>query len=156
MVPPNNFKTDSTDGTPPKSRAVILITDLQEGAKLDGLQGHEWPKGVRVVIERVDAKPQSNAGLEILDQAANSAGAENDMRVRVANARDSSREKFQLSGVGTVTSVAGAPMEIYLPPGQSRTFSAPKLPAGTTTGKLQLSGDEVDFDNRFVFRRAGS
>jgi hypothetical protein len=33
-----------------------LISDLQEGAKLDGLQGHDWPAGVKVTLERVDAK----------------------------------------------------------------------------------------------------
>ena len=54
------------NGKPTKPpRSWSWISDLQEGAKLDGLQGHEWPKGVQVIIERVEAKPQSNAGLEI-------------------------------------------------------------------------------------------
>ena len=47
-------------------------------------------------------------------------------------------------------------MEIYLPPGQTRSFTAPKIPAGMTAGKLQLTGDEVNFDNHSYFRRAGS
>src|SRR5262249_55734640 len=47
-------------------REVILISDLQEGAKLDGLQGHDWPTGVKVIVERVDPSRKGNAGLEIL------------------------------------------------------------------------------------------
>ena len=136
------FQNNPPDNTAPKSRALILISDLQEGARLDGLQGHEWPPDVRVVIERVDGKEESNAGLEILDQSANPASAENDIRVRVVNAGNSRKEKFRLGW-----SDGGAPAEIYLPPGQSRTFTAPKLAAGTTNGKLELSGDDVTFDN---------
>lgn len=141
------FQNNSPDGRLPKSRTVVLISDFQEGAKLDGLQGHEWPKDVRVVIERVDGNRESNAGLEILDQSANPAGAEDDVRVRVVNASDSRKEKFRLDW----SSISGASAEIYLPPGQSRTFTAPKLPAGTATGKLQLSGDDVEFDNTSYF-----
>src|SRR5215469_8696891 len=44
------FRNNSSNGAPPKSRALILVSDLQEGARLDGLQGHEWPPGIRVVI----------------------------------------------------------------------------------------------------------
>lgn len=137
------FQNSSRDGAPPKSRALILISDLQEGAKLDGLQGHEWPPDVRVVIERVDGTEESNAGLEILDQSANPAGAESDIRVRVSNASNSRKEKFHLDWSG----VSSASTDVYLPPGQSRTFTAPKLPAGMATGKLELSGDDVTFDN---------
>jgi hypothetical protein len=140
------FQNNSPDGTLPKSRAVILISDLQEGAKLDGLQGHEWPKDVRVVTERVDGNPESNAGLEILDQSANAAGAEDDVRVRVVNASNSRKEKFRLDWGGN-----GVSSDIYLPSGQSRTFTAPKLTTGTKTGKLQLSGDDVEFDNASYF-----
>lgn len=139
------FQNNSPDGTLPKSRSVVLISDLQEGAKLDGLQGHEWPKDVRVVIERLDGDNESNAGLEILDQSANPVGSEDDVRVRVVNSSNSRKEKFHLDWGG------GASSDIYLPPGQSRTFTAPKLPAGTPTGKLELSGDDVAFDNVSYF-----
>src|SRR5262249_18986066 len=44
--------------------------------------------------------------------------------------------------------VAGAPVvEAYVPPGQSRILQAPKLPTGATGEKLELSGDDDDFDN---------
>jgi hypothetical protein len=140
------FQNNSPDGTLPKSRTVILVSDMQEGAKLDGLQGHEWPKDVRVVIERVDGNNESNAGLEILDQSADAAGTENDVHVRVVNATNSRKEKFRLDW-----GARGASCDIYLPPGQSRTFPAPKLTLGTTKGKLELSGDDVEFDNTTYF-----
>ena len=145
------FREDSADGKPASRHELVLISDLQEGAKLDGLQGHDWPSGVKVIIERVDAKPQANAGLEIQNASGAAAAMDQPVYVRVTNARDSGREKFQLNWRSENGTAAGEPMEIYLPPGQTRTFSAPKLPAGTTAAELQLSGDEVPFDNHSYF-----
>jgi hypothetical protein len=142
------FTDDSPDGKPAGRRELVLISDLQEGAKLDCLQGHEWPAGLRVILEPVAAKSQANAGLEIL----NPVGDGGPVRVRVTNARDSDREKFQLMWHDAGgTPAAGGPMEIYLPPGQTRTFTAPVLPTGTATAELQLSGGEVNFDNRSFY-----
>ena len=146
------FREDSANGKPVSRHELVLISDLQEGAKLDGLQGHDWPTGTKVILERVDAKPQSNAGLEIQNASAAAVGDDQPVRVRVSNARDSGREKFQLNWQSeNGNAVAAAPMEIYLPPGQTRSFSAPKLPAGTTAAEIQLTGDEVDFDNHSYF-----
>ena len=146
------FREDSANGISISLRELVLISDMQEGAKLDGLQGHDWPAGVKVILERVDAKPQSNAGLEIQSRSKASFGDDQPVRVRVTNARDSSREKFQLNWQSeNGAAVAPAPMEIYLPPGQTRGFSAPKLPTGTTAAEIQLTGDEVDFDNQSYF-----
>jgi hypothetical protein len=39
-------------------REIILITDLQEGAKLDGLQGYQWPAGTRVT-RRAACRPKA-------------------------------------------------------------------------------------------------
>jgi hypothetical protein len=145
------FREDSANGKPVSHRELVLISDLQEGAKLDGLQGHDWPSGVKVILERVDVKPQSNAGLEIQSSGA-TVGDDQRVRVRVTNDRDSNREKFQLNWQSeNGTAVAGEPMEIYLPPGQTRSFSAPTLPAETTAAEIQLTGDEVNFDNHSYF-----
>ena len=121
-------------------REIILITDLQEGAKLDGLQGYQWPANTLVKVERVEAKKQSNAGLEILEPPAAVAGVEEAIHVRVANSSDSRKEKFHLGWEG-----ASERMEIYLTPGQTRTFTAPKPPAGARQGKLELLGDDLDY-----------
>jgi len=127
-------------------REVILISDLQEGAKLDGLQGHDWPTGVKVAVEHVEPSRKGNAGLEILASPNAKADDASAIHVRVANSRDSSHEKFQLSW-GNEGGVGSAPMEIYLPPGQARTFTTPKLPAGKTSAQLKLSGGESSFDD---------
>jgi hypothetical protein len=134
----SQFENHSTDHQPATRRNVVLISDLQDGAKLDGLQGHDWPNGLRVIVERVDAAQQSNAGLEIPEQSAGT--------VRVTNSKDSRKEKFRLAWQGS-----GESTEIYLPPGQTHTFPTPKLPQGTPTGALQLSGDDADFDNVSYF-----
>ena len=138
-------------GKPAARRELVLISDLQAGAKLDGLQGHDWPAGIKLVVERVAAKPQANAGLEILNDAGDAA-VENAVHVRVTNARDSNREQFRLQWKNqNGSAAAGAPMEIYLPPGQTRSFLAPKVPAGLTVGRLDLTGDEADFDNQSYY-----
>jgi hypothetical protein len=123
-------------------REIILITDLQEGAKLDGLQGYQWPASTLVKVERVEAAKQSNAGLEILEPPAAVAGVEDAIHVRVANSSDSRKEKFRLGWQG-----ASERMEIYLTPGQTRTFTAPKPPAGIKSGTLELTGGDLDYDN---------
>jgi len=129
------------------SRVVTLISDLQEGANLDGLQGHEWPKNVGVQVERIDPAKRGNAGLEILDSSHAATGDPRQARVRISNARDSDHETFTVAW----DSPNAKPTQIYLPPGQTRTFPAPPLPEGVTTAALRLAGDDQEFDNTTWF-----
>jgi len=146
------FPDDTSRPTASGPRDLALISDLQQGASLEGLQGHDWPKGVRVIIERVDPKRRGNAGLGILDPSAASAGDGRQARVRVVNTRDSDRETFQLGwSAEGAAGYAGKTAQVYLPPGQTRTLSAPELPAGASTGALRLTGDEQEFDNTAYF-----
>ena len=136
-------------------RDLVLISDLQEGAKLDGLQGHDWPNGIGVILEKVDPARRGNAGLAIQNQSSAGNGDGRDARARVVNARDSTQEKFLLGwGAESGAGFAGKPVEIYLPPGQSRVVPAPELPAGAASGALRLTGDEEDFDNASYFAAA--
>ncbi len=145
------FSDESGAAGVPGPRDVALISDLQEGAKLEGLQGHDWPKGVRVILEKVDPKRRGNAGVTIPDAIA-STGNEREARVRVVNSRDSIHEKFVLCwAVEREGGIVGRSAEVYLPPGQTRTFSAPELPTGSKTGALILVGDDEDFDNTAYF-----
>ncbi len=128
------------------SRRIVLVTDLQEGARLDGLQGYEWPKGIEVQVEVVSPRKTSNAGIQWLAETADSTASEADTgpRLRVSNSANSQRESFQLRWNG----VAGAlPTDVYVPPGQNRIVAAPKLPPNVTGEQLVLSGDDDDFDN---------
>lgn len=125
-------------------RRLVLITDLQEGSRLDGLQGHEWPRGLEVVVEPVKARRPTNAGLQWVREADDSAQitGEAPVRFRVNNSSDAKHEQFQIRWAG-----AGDSLDAYVPPGQSRIVPAPKLPTNSIAERITLTGDEEDFDN---------
>ncbi len=131
----NLFRQNTAD-----RRELVLITDLQEGAKLNGLQGYQWPEGTRVIPKIIAAKKRSNAGLEILEPPAAVSGVEDAIHVRIANSSDSKMEKFQLGWQG-----GGEPMDVYLTPGQTRTFTAPNPVAATASGALKLTGGDLEY-----------
>src|SRR6266571_7024019 len=113
------------------ARRIVLITDLQEGCRLDGLQGYDWPRGIEVDVEPVHAARPTNAGLQWVLDADDSAktGAEAGPRVRVVNASSSRREQFQIRWDGAGGST---PLDVYVPPGQSRIVPAPNLATNAT------------------------
>jgi hypothetical protein len=135
---------ENTAGT----RRVILIADLQEGSQLRALQGHEWPKGVEVVTERVATRTGNNAGIQLVADA-----GENDFvrdmptRVRVNNASDSKREQFQLGWAGPDGKYVGEPIEIYVPAGQSRLVSLRAPGTSALAERIALKGDDEPFDD---------
>jgi hypothetical protein len=71
----------------PSRGEIVIITDMQEGARLDGLQGLEWPANVTVRFERVSAAKTGNAAAQWLvgGDEKEAQGAEGGMRVRVNN-----------------------------------------------------------------------
>jgi len=145
-----SLSADAAPGQEPQRLEIVLITDLQEGARLDGLQGFDWPAGVTVVVERVEGPLRANAGIEVLNESAAAGGAETAPRVRVVNARDSTREKFQARWFAG-TEAIGQPAEIYLAPGQTRVFAAPIIPPGSSPDRLRLSGDDAPFGNQAFY-----
>ncbi|MBI4661178.1 MAG: BatA domain-containing protein [Verrucomicrobia bacterium] len=131
-------------------RQIVLITDLQEGSHLDGLQGYEWPRGVELLIEPVKARKTSNAGLQLVQDYEESLQSTNEFgpRVRVTNSSDAKREEFKVRWEAISES---APVELYVPPGQSRTVPAPALAAGVAGDRLVLQGDDDEFDNTVFY-----
>ena len=123
------------------NRRVLVITDLQDGARLEGLQGFQWPKQTQVTVAALKVKKPTNAGLQLVVQASPVAASNEVVRVRVNNAAESRQEQFQLRWAGTSSN----PVAAYVPPGQSRTFELPKAADSET---VELTGDEADFDNR--------
>jgi hypothetical protein len=117
---------------------------------LDGLQGYEWPLGIQADVELVQARRPTNAGLQWVVDAEDSPKPDADAgpRVRVSNSSDARREQFQLRWNGVT---GAAPLDVYVPPGQSRIVTAPKLPAGAPGERLELTGDDDDFDNTIYF-----
>ncbi len=129
------------------SRQIYLISDLQEGSRLDGLQGYDWPRGVEVRVLPLQARRATNAGLQwVVDADDSSAPASaSGPRIRVSNSANARKEQFQIRWEG----VPGAPpVDAYVPPGQSRVVAAPKLPSGAAGERLVVTGDDDDFDNK--------
>lgn len=124
-------------------RRIVLISDLQEGSKLDGLQGHEWPRGIDLVLETVTARPVSNASIQLVTERADAGSAgDNQVRVRVSNAPDSRKEQFQIRWAS-----GGTSDPVYVAPGQSRVVIAPPAPTNAPADTILLTGDEESFDN---------
>jgi hypothetical protein len=128
---------------------IVLIADLQEGSHLEPLQGYEWPKGIELTLELVNPRRTSNAALQLAADADDNGPATNaGVRVRVSNASDSKREQFKVAWAnadGTIA--AGAPVEIYVPPGQSRVVAMPTPEDRRLPDRIVLRGDDEDFDN---------
>jgi hypothetical protein len=156
---------------------IVLISDLQEACRLEPLQGYEWPRNVRVSFQPLKSRPGSNAALQLVSEPDDTAPqAASAIRVRVTNAADSRRDQFRVGWAQPDgRSFAGAPAEVYVPPGQSRVvpLSLPQtaasqgarrgagiLPASPSGGeqaagpardagpnRILLQGDDEDFDN---------
>lgn len=134
----------------PGPRQVVLVSDLQAGSRLDALQAYEWPKGVALLIESVKAANPTNAGLQLVADAADTHRATDAaVRVRVSNSADAKREQFKVgwaraAGAGEFV---GAAIDVYVPPGQSRIVTVPSPKEGGPVNRIILRGDDDDFDN---------
>lgn len=132
----------SAQGLSGLKKRVVLITDFQEGARLDALRGMVWPENIAVEVVRVEAPNADNFTLSLAASTEESLHGQSDApttRVRLSNTRDSKASDFKLAwDKGTEAPTTG-----YLPPGASRVLSLPG-----TTGTLNLTGDAWDFDNR--------
>ena len=129
--------------TVPSRGEIVVISDMQEGMRLDGLQGLEWPTNVTVRFETVKAAKLGNAAAQWLAGGEQGDAAEKDekLRVRISNAAEAKAERFRIAW----GAAADAGLDAYVPSGQSTVIRVPKLPEGANT--LTLTGDDVDFDN---------
>jgi hypothetical protein len=138
----------SAQGLSGLKKRVIVITDFQEGARLDALRGMVWPENIAVEVVRVDAPNDDNFTLSLAASSEESLRGQSDApttRVRLSNTRDSKASDFKLAvDKGTEVPITG-----YLPPGASRVISIPG-----NAGTLTLSGDVWDFDNRIYIAPA--
>lgn len=121
---------------------IVVISDLQEGMKLDGLQGFGWPKGIRVTLDAIESKDQDNASVQWLSESNAESEAENALRVRVQSSPTARNERYQLQWN---PAPPVPPLDVYVPAGQSRVTKAAAPPPDAQ--KLVLTGDTVDFDN---------
>lgn len=140
----------------PGPRQIYLVSDLQAGSRMESLQAYEWPRGVELFVEPAKGAASTNAGVQLVAEAADSTRAvDAPVRVRVTNATDSKREQFKLgwtrAGTTPAATFIGPALDAYVPPGQSRVFAVP-LPAGASgLEQLTLQGDDEAFDNTVYF-----
>lgn len=138
---------DSEFGGAP--RRLILVSDLQEGSRLEALQSYDWPKGVEVMLAPVVAAQPGNAGLQLAAGKTEKESTTPGVRVRVSNASDSSGDTFQVGWSDPAgQAFTGTAVDVYVPPGQSRLLTVPWLSGQPAPGHLRLAGDREPFDNR--------
>jgi hypothetical protein len=127
---------------------IVLISDLTQGCRLEALDGTEWPERVKVSIRQVKPTATTNAFAQILTEELQTTAE--DMRVRVVNAADSRKDQFTLSwGLESGASVRTPEMPVYVPAGQSRVVRFPRTPEFAQADRIELRGDDDDFDNNF-------
>jgi Mg-chelatase subunit ChlD len=123
---------------------VVLVSDLQQGARLTELTGFEWPADVELELRTV-ADDRGNAGVSLLVDRGDGEPAKGppQLRVRVANDAGAKQERFRLAWAGA----AGTEVEAYVPPGESRVVKVSRPAVGVQSPTLKLLGDIHDFDN---------
>jgi hypothetical protein len=138
---------EAGEGAPGAVRQVVLVTDLQEGSRLEALQAFDWPRGVGLEVDVVRPRAAGNAAVQLVAEAPDAADVTNAfVRVRVVNSPDARREQFEVGWTRPDGAFLGAPQPVYVPPGQSRVVALP-VPAGAAAERVGLRGDDEPFDN---------
>lgn len=135
---------------PPRGE-IIVVSDLQAGARLEALQGYEWPKQVSVTLDTLKTEERSNVSLQVLGQGMKRIGGTNaTLRLRVQNNPGARKEQFEIAWASN-GQVDSPKQNVYIPAGQARVVAAPALPAGSSATELIISGDSEPFDNRTYY-----
>jgi len=139
---------DDEGETASAAARVVLVSDLQEGSRLDALGVSDWPARVELRVVALEAAG-ANASLQALPEVP---GAEpRTPRVRVTSAGAGGARASPDLSLRLRWAQAGAKdgpsTELTLPAGQGRVIDAPARSA-EGPGTLILEGDDADFDDR--------
>ena len=127
---------------------IVLISDLQQGSDLSGLQACVWPEDVRVDIRSLSAGNSGNATVRVLPDESTNAD-DSGQRVRLVNSADSDTEAFQVIWQDQKGNQDGdARTGFYVPPGTSQVLRVPAS-RSLIADCLVLVGDDCPFDNQF-------
>jgi hypothetical protein len=166
-----------------KTTQLVVISDLQKGSRLAGLQAFDWPDSVAIDFRPLKSKTLENAGLQIIG----SAEGDSDLRVRIDNSPDSASDAFQiaiedfspdrasspLSPSGERVRVRGQTskpenaiqlvsheepsepltLSAQVPAGQNRVVRISEDDLTASATRLTLTGDGETFDNEAWFVR---
>ncbi len=98
------------------------------------------------------ARNVTNAGLQLVADATEANRPVDNgatVRVRVTNSADANREQFKVGwarGDGA-NDFVGAPIDVYVPPGQSRIVALTLPKGGPAVDRITVRGDDEPFDN---------
>lgn len=130
---------------------LMLISDMQRGAKLGALQAYQWPEAVRLRVKPVEPTRTTNATARVLAQGVDGRrpAKVEAPRVRITNAADSTAGQFRIEWFGEAgADSARSALSHYVPPGESRVVRLPQ-PEGAPVKGVRLLGDDHAFDNSF-------
>jgi hypothetical protein len=123
---------------------IVVISDMQQGARTDALQGYEWPERVRVVLHPLSPARPTNAFAHIL--TSDDEAQPEQLRVRVASSANSTGDQFFV-GWANETKASSDEIAVYVPPGQSRVVRLPRPATSLFADQIVLRGDDHTFDN---------
>ncbi|HND56204.1 MAG TPA: BatA domain-containing protein, partial [Pirellulaceae bacterium] len=126
---------------------IVLISDVQQGSRFSALQAVTWPERVRVVVRPVVSRATTNARLHLVQNE--EATGDEDARVRVVNASNSTTDQFFVRWSGGDATNTMDEVAVFVPPGQSRVVRLPRSTEQLSADRIELRGDDHDFDNRF-------
>jgi hypothetical protein len=128
-------------------RKIVLVSDLQQGSRLETLRTYEWPEGTELVVKPITPEGTTNATLQLLRNRDDLAAADSQTRspVRITNSPDATSEQFALRWAEQ--NDAGELMDVYVAPGRSVVVDVPNREDESTARELILTGDDHDFDN---------
>jgi hypothetical protein len=140
---------ETNDGEQSRSgRRIVLVSDLQQGSKLDALLAYEWPQRTELVVRAVPCQGATNASLQLVTNRDSLAPSRSDdsPNIRITNSPDATNDHFQLHWADDGAQPTPA-MDVYVAAGHSTVVRAPARPSQQTAARLVLTGDDQDFDN---------
>ncbi len=149
----------SAELPPGTCHEVVLITDLQSGVRLEGLQGFAWPENINLDVRQLLPAKVGNARLSLLqadedepspatadDKASSSLSvAATTVRVRVENDSDAQPTPLQLSWANAMGPLPDRGTTLQVPPGQVRVVPLGDRPPAAD--RILLQGDAWEGDN---------
>jgi hypothetical protein len=138
---------EADDEAASRATEIVVITDLQRGSRIEGLQTFEWPESVTVDIQRVEARTTGNASVQVVGSVDGKSG----LRVRVENVADSPHERFTVEA--TAAGQVVTQQDVHVPPEQNRVVQFTEVSATTQPIMVSLSGDDDSFDNQAWYVR---
>lgn len=147
---------EAGEKTAARATEIVVITDLQRGSRIEGLQTYEWPDAVTVDVQLVEAMTTGNASVQVVGSIDEKSG----LRVRIENVADSPHERFNVQTASNLdgdtisaTELVAMQQEVHVPPEQNRVVQFKDVSNVSRSVVVSLSGDDDSFDNQAWYVR---